>query len=63
MISDSSNWKLVKYILKSADIYNILKNAFYNYFTAGKYLMWFMQNVYGSIIDMHFMQIELIPAS
>ena len=54
---------LVKYILKSADIYNLLKNAFYNYLTAGKYFMWFMQNVYDSIFDMHFMQIDLIPAS
>ena len=29
-------------------VYNFFKNAFYNHFTAGKYFMCFMQNVYGN---------------
>ena len=52
-----------KNILTGADIYNLLKNVFYNYFTAGKYCMCFMQNVYGTIFYMHIMHIGLIPAS
>ena len=51
------------YFLTGADIYNLLKNVFYNCLTTGKYFMCFMQNVYDNIFYMHFMHIGLIPAS
>ena len=47
-----------QYILTGADTYNLLKNVFYYYFTAGEYFMCFMQNVYGNIFFMHFLPLS-----